>query len=266
MAAFGPFQDIRNEDIEAINTIAAFLAEDDGGEAADIVVLAGNAMLWTLEGAVARARSLGVSLLISGGVGHSTALLQDAVAAHPVYRNAPPGVGSEAALLAAIAVHCLGFSAQRIIAEGLSTNCAENAVFSRHMLDVVGLCPARLMLIQDPLMQRRTAASFRTAWGGNAEIVNWPVWRPKVAVAGEAILFHDPPAGARWSALRFMELLLGEIPRLRDDEAGYGPRGRGFISHVDIPELVEAAHRHLITCGRFSDAATRLSQMPGRNR
>lgn len=40
-------------------------------------------------------------------------------------------------------------------------------------------------------------------------------------------------------------LALGEIPRLRDDENGYGPRGRGFIAHVDIPEAVEAAWRRL---------------------
>jgi uncharacterized SAM-binding protein YcdF (DUF218 family) len=263
MADFGPFRDVRDEDIEAINIVAAFLAEDDGSDAAGIVVLAGNAMLWTLEGAVARAGALGVPLLISGGVGHSTALLQEAAAAHPVYRNAPPGSGSEASLLGAIAVHCLGFPALRIIVEGQSTNCAENAVFSRRVLDVAGLRPERLLLIQDPLMQRRTAASFRAAWGGEAEIVNGPVWMPKLTVAGAAIRFRDPPAGGLWSVQRFMELLLGEIARLRDDEAGYGPRGRGFIPHVDIPEPVEAAHRHLIACGRFSGAATRLPARPG---
>ena len=37
-----------------------------------------------------------------------------------------------------------------------------------------------------------------------------------------------------------MELLLGEIRRLRDDESGYGPQGAGFIGHVDIPPIVEA--------------------------
>ena len=44
---------------------------------------------------------------------------------------------------------------------------------------------------------------------------------------------------------RLLSLALGEIPRLRDDENGYGPRGRGFIAHVDIPEAVEAAWRRL---------------------
>ena len=38
----------------------------------------------------------------------------------------------------------------------------------------------------------------------------------------------------------------GEVPRLRDDEQGYGPRGRGFIAHVDVPDDVEAAHASLL--------------------
>ena len=35
--------------------------------------------------------------------------------------------------------------------------------------------------------------------------------------------------------------MLGELPRLRDDINGYGPLGRDFIVHVDIPAEVEAA-------------------------
>ncbi|STD42197.1 Uncharacterised protein [Edwardsiella tarda] len=42
-----------------------------------------------------------------------------------------------------------------------------------------------------------------------------------------------------------MSLLLGEIPRLRDDAQGYGPRGRDFIAHVDLPDEVEAAFQRL---------------------
>lgn len=38
---------------------------------------------------------------------------------------------------------------------------------------------------------------------------------------------------------------MGEIPRLRDDADGYGPNGRGFIAHVDIPPEVEAAFAEL---------------------
>ena len=34
---------------------------------------------------------------------------------------------------------------------------------------------------------------------------------------------------------------MGEIPRLTDDENGYGPKGKGYIAHVDIPDNVEKA-------------------------
>lgn len=37
-------------------------------------------------------------------------------------------------------------------------------------------------------------------------------------------------------------LLWGEIPRLTDDADGYGPRGKNFIAHVDIPTEVRAAN------------------------
>ena len=38
---------------------------------------------------------------------------------------------------------------------------------------------------------------------------------------------------------------MGEVPRLRDDRYGYGPVGKGFIAHVDIPENVEKAFSEL---------------------
>ena len=37
---------------------------------------------------------------------------------------------------------------------------------------------------------------------------------------------------------RYVNLLMGEIPRLKDDENGYGPSGKNFIAHVDIPGTV----------------------------
>lgn len=40
---------------------------------------------------------------------------------------------------------------------------------------------------------------------------------------------------------RYLSLIAGELPRLRDDETGYGPRGKDFIIHVDIPRDIENA-------------------------
>lgn len=44
----------------------------------------------------------------------------------------------------------------------------------------------------------------------------------------------------------FLDLVMGEIPRLRDDENGYGPNGHGFFGHVEIPEPVLAAFDRLV--------------------
>lgn len=44
---------------------------------------------------------------------------------------------------------------------------------------------------------------------------------------------------------RYMQLIMGEIPRLKDDINGYGPKGNGFIEHVDIPYSVEESYSKL---------------------
>lgn len=50
-----------------------------------------------------------------------------------------------------------------------------------------------------------------------------------------------------WDVDRYVNLLMGEIPRLMDNENGYGPKGKGFIAHVDIPDAVLAAFEELRT-------------------
>ena len=50
-----------------------------------------------------------------------------------------------------------------------------------------------------------------------------------------------------WEMERYLALLMGEIPRLLDDENGYGPRGKDFIAHVDMPKEVLAAYQELET-------------------
>lgn len=44
---------------------------------------------------------------------------------------------------------------------------------------------------------------------------------------------------------RYVNLLMGEITRLTDDANGYGPLGKNFIAHVDIPEEVQHAFEEL---------------------
>lgn len=48
-----------------------------------------------------------------------------------------------------------------------------------------------------------------------------------------------------WTVERYVDLLMGEIPRLTDDLNGYGPKGKGYIAHVDIPKEVIPAFEEL---------------------
>ena len=62
----------------------------------------------------------------------------------------------------------------------------------------------------------------------------------RVVVRDGRLAYAEEPAGM-WDVDRYRALLMGEVPRLRDDEEGYGPRGAGFIAHVDVPDEVERA-------------------------
>ena len=246
---------MHNEHVDAINRICAFLAlhEIDGaGEVLpvprgpfDLIVLCGNAVLPTAEG-VFRMVGDGVApkILISGGIGHSTPFLWDVVARHPRYGGVPVLGRPEAAILADIGQRFWGLSQDQLVIEDRSTNCGENAVRSRRLLDRLETRPRNVLLVQDPLMQRRSDACFRHVYGDHPDVTfhNWPAFVPKMRESADRPQL-DGPARDSWPLQRFLSVLLGEIPRLRDDADGYGPNGRGFIVHVDIPPDVEDAYR-----------------------
>jgi uncharacterized SAM-binding protein YcdF (DUF218 family) len=254
-----------------VNTVSAFLAECDlpaldapaltariGVRTVDCVVLLGNSLLPTAEAAF-RAIQGGLShtLLIVGGVGHATALLRDAIAAHPRYGDVHTAGRGEADLLAEVAVRHWRLDPGALLTEHRSTNCGENAAFARPVLAASGVEARTIVLLQDPTMQRRSHAAFRHVWAQAAAppatFLNFPTFVPTVEPHDGGLRFTrsasgpDLDAGARleWPMARFLSLLLGEIPRLRDDEAGYGPRGRGFIAHVDVPDEVLRAHERV---------------------
>ncbi|WP_051695534.1 YdcF family protein [Caulobacter sp. UNC358MFTsu5.1] len=251
--------------IPAANALAEFLALDqleqgraDGVEF-DMVILAGNAILSTAIAAFKAAKDCKAPLLITGGIGHSTPFLAQTVGeicADIDVQDCP-----EAEILRDVAVRFCGLDEQRILLEPASTNCGENASFSGRLLDERGLRPATALLVQDPLMQRRTDASFKRAWRDRAwrtEFVNWPTFIPRLALVDGQVAYAKSLARPLWPGGRFMSLLLGEIPRLRDDAHGYGPRGKDFISHVDIPPRIERSFELL--AARFEREASALSR------
>ena len=52
------------------------------------------------------------------------------------------------------------------------------------------------------------------------------------------MLFINKDIDGIWDIDRYLNLIVGEIPRLKDNEKGYGPNGKNFIVHVDIPDYI----------------------------
>lgn len=171
-----------------------------------------------------------------------------------------------------------------VLVEDQSTNCGSNAMKSREVLERASSSsssssgsgsgsaisaeierrphPQTLLIIQDPTMMRRTKASFEKAYQDvrpSPRFISYPTFVPEVQLfksspgsEEEQVISYSntntnttPPADQLWDFQRFYDLIMGEIPRLRDDEDGYGPRGKGFITHVDVPVEVEGAWERL---------------------
>ncbi len=96
-------------------------------------------------------------------------------------------------------------------------------------------------------MQLRTWASFRRVWEDRPEVrfINYPAFVPLLEARAGALAYQQPDVPGLWKMERFLSLVLGEIPRLRDDAEGYGPHGRGYIVHMDIPDEARDAYFRL---------------------
>lgn len=234
----------------AVNSLSRFLAKRDieeptaaalvkqiGLKKADVLILLGNAIPFTAEVA-ARAYHAAAAdaILISGGVGHSTGFLRRALAAHSVYRGLDTENKTEADLFYELLTNYLNVPGDQIYVENQSVNCGDNAVKSLQALKKYGLEHESILLMQDPTMQLRSDASFRKVFGG-ARIVSYA---PFVPAVDDALNLTNRDVAGLWDERRFFSLLAGEIPRLLDDPSGYGPRGKNFIAHVDVPREMVA--------------------------
>lgn len=143
--------------LAAANQVGAWLAQDDLAmlpalPQVDVVVLAGNAVIPTIDAACRLAAEREVPLLISGGVGHSTNYLYEAVRQDTRYRMLPVVGRPEAHILADIAHDYWQIPRSRLVVEDQSTNCGENARFTRTTLENGGILHRRGIVIQDPTM------------------------------------------------------------------------------------------------------------------
>jgi len=242
---------------EDVNLIAAFLASPDLpdlsretvtakiGRPADVGIVMVSSVLFAAD-VVAKGMKEGSAKnwMIVGGIGHSTNWVRDAVRSSPRFSNIAVDKRAEADIFEDVLLS-LGVEVELEI-ENQSTNCGANATYAAQLLEKLGIYPREAILVQDPTMMLRMKASFRHVWPDKRpKLFNCPTFVPRVhAVPGSprGIALEAP---ATWPLERFLSLLLGEIPRLRNDANGYGPLGANYIPAVEIPHEVEQAYARL---------------------
>ena len=124
-----------------------------------------------------------------------------------------------------------------------STNCGNNITYLLDLIRKEGLPFRSIILAQDATMQRRMEAGLRKYVTG-IPIINFSTYKAHVVVKNSQLTYEKDIKGM-WDMDRYITLLMGEIPRLSDNIEGYGPHGKGYIAHVDIPTEVQTAFEEL---------------------
>jgi uncharacterized SAM-binding protein YcdF (DUF218 family) len=240
-----------------INEISRFLAVRDirklecnelekafGIKKVDVLVLLGNSIPYTINcAAEAYRNNLCDKILINGGIGHSTSILREYIKKDKRLSFIDVENRTEADMFFDIITRIYDIPSDAIIIENQSTNCGDNALKAITLLNELDISYESLMLIQDPTMQLRAYASFSKYINNKkVELINYA---PFIPVVDSNLKLINKDINGIWSEQRYLELIMGEIPRLRDDINGYGPAGRNFIVHVNVPREIEECYKNL---------------------
>ena len=99
--------------------------------------------------------------------------------------------------------------------------------------------------MQDATMQNRMDAGFRKYCPCDTTLINYATYKVHFTVQNDKLCLEQNNIWQMWNIDKYIELLMGEIPRLTDNINGYGPQGKDFIAHVDIPQEVHSAYQYL---------------------
>lgn len=178
--------------------------------------------------------------VIVGGAGHTTETLR--LKMHEEFPDMETEGLSEAEVFAKYLQHQYGLLPDFL--ECKSTNCGNNITYLLDLLKENGIDFSSIIISQDATMQYRMEAGLRKYVSNNIKIINYAVYSAKVVVENSALTYKEEIWGM-WDINRYISLLMGEIPRLSDDVNGYGPKGKDFIAHVEIPQEVRGAFDEL---------------------
>nr|WP_172689721.1 YdcF family protein [Enterococcus faecalis]ARO46232.1 hypothetical protein [Enterococcus faecalis] len=261
-----------NNVAEALNILGNFCGKRDiaeltseqlqdkyGIKQADVLVLFGGSIIYGGD-VLAEAMKNGVAkkYIIVGGVGHTTeALIKK-------FRKEMPQLDVDDLSEAEIFKNYLKLKhkLEPDLLECKSTNCGNNITYLLELLKECGLVYKSIILLQDSTMQRRMEAGLRKYIDKNIDIINYAVYSVNVVVKNGRLSFERPILGM-WDLEKYMSLLMGEIQRLSDNENGYGPKGKNFIEHVEIPAEVKKAYDEL--CVNYANLVRKANPLYASN-
>ena len=248
--------------VSDFNTLIRFLSRRDipelspaalrawrGLRQVDLLILVGGITTPDIIEWVVEAYRNGVAkrLMAVGGIGHSTDNLRQAIRTHPRYGAVPTCGRAEADMIAEVMVAHLGVPPGAVVVENQSTNCGNNTTFALEAVRQAGAVPRSAIIVQDSAMQYRMHECFLHEWKSEQTVfASHAPYVPILGMVGGEPCVLDPKHRGFHPVDNLLQLVMGEIPRLRDDENGYGPNGHGFFGHVDLPEEVEAAFGRLL--------------------
>ena len=250
----------------AVNNLAKFCGKKDldnitteslkkkiGLEQVDILVLFGGSILQGGDVlAKAMKNNVAKNYIIVGGYGHTSSTLFGNM--EKEYPSSTEDIHSEAELFAKYLEKKYQLSVDYL--ETKSTNCGNNITNLLALISENKLEMESILLIQDATMQLRMDATLRKFLSKEIPIINYPAYEVEV-ISSNNQLEYDSNISSMWDMERYISLLMGEIPRLMDNTNGYGPKGKDFISHVDVPENVIEAYEELMEI--FPDATRKAN-------
>lgn len=225
-------------DLSALSQEAVLAKIDQ--EQVDVCVLFGGSILAGSDiFAKAIQKQIARHYVIVGGNGHTTQILKEKMA--PLLSNVNLADLSEAEIFQTYLKQKYNLKADFLETE--STNCGNNITYLLALLEKEKISYNSILLMQDATMMRRMVATMKK-YAPNKNILAYATYKAEVTERSKKLAFVRKIPGM-WTMKQYLQLLMGEIPRLRDDENGYGPKGRNYLAHVAIPTTIEESFSHL---------------------
>lgn len=209
------------------------LKKNYGIDKADLFVLFGGSILCGGDVlAEAIQNNIARKYIIVGGQGHTTDTLRKVV------KTKYPQIDADHLSEAQIFQEYIKqkYHVQSDYLECESTHCGNNITNLLQLIKKNQLCYENVIICQDATMQLRMEKTLKK-YEPHINIINYASYVGHV-IHDQYGLHYREKLENMWSFPRYISLLLGEISRLNDDQNGYGPCGKNYLVHVDIPENV----------------------------